>query len=269
MHSNWEVTSESNLNVLYHRGALGSRYGWVLFLFASASFSACHTPGPTPAVDDTPAEVLIAYSDVTQATGLGEFVHEAGAYGKYWFPETVGAGGAFFDYNGDGWLDVLLVAGGKWPGQGVEDVAALRLYENTGEGGFIDVTAKAKLDAVHAFGFGVLAADFDNDNDQDVFFTTLGQNYLLRNEGGVFEDITLEAGVAGHTDWSTTAMFFDADKDGWLDLYVGNYVEWAPELDLWCSLDDNKQSYCAPQEFEGEPAYFYHNNGDGTFSDWT
>ncbi|MGH7492867.1 MAG: CRTAC1 family protein, partial [bacterium] len=92
---------------------------------------------------------------------------------------------------------------------------------------------------------------------------------LFRNEGGVFKEIAAPAGVAGAPVWSSSSIFFDADRDGWLDLYVGNYVEWSPEKDLWCTLDGKTKSYCTPELYKGVPGRFYHNNGDGTFTDRT
>ncbi len=231
-------------------------------------FSGCQQTDAPAETEEPDNPYAYVYEDVTAAAGLGNFVHETGAAGEFWFPETVGAGGAFFDYDGDGWLDLLLVAGAHWEGYG-EPIRALQLYRNTGAGTFEDVTEAAGLADVVAYGFGVLAADYDNDGDQDFFFTTLHQNYLFQNNDGRFTDVTGVAGLSVDDFWSTTAIFFDADNDGWLDLYVGNYVRWLPELDQFCTLDEYERSYCAPQQFEGEPAQFYHNNGDGTFTDRT
>ncbi len=229
----------------------------------------CQTEVETPPQEAIEPKVDINFVDVTAAAGLGDFEHVTGAFGEWWFPETVGAGGAFFDYDGDQWLDILLVTGAKWESHEPNDIPALRLYQNNGDGTFTERTEEAGLADLRAYGFGVLAADYDNDGDQDVYFTTLRQNHLFRNDDGVLVDVSNEAGVADHEMWTTTAIFFDADKDGWLDLYVANYVRWAPELELWCSLDDNEQNYCAPQQFDGEPAFFYQNNGDGTFTERT
>ena len=223
--------------------------------------------------DSTPSSNIppidIVFEDITRQAGLGAFQHETGAYGKFWFPETMGAGAAFLDYDGDGWLDVLLVGGGQWSRQNAPEVEALQLYRNTGQGTFENVTEAVGLASLRAYGQGVHAADYDNDGDQDIFFTTLHQNFLLRNDGQRFVDVTHEAGLDRGQRWSTTAIFFDADRDGWLDLYVGNYVVWSPEKDIWCSLDGTNKSYCSPQQYDGEPAFFYKNNGDGTFSDVT
>lgn len=230
--------------------------------------SGCTESSNTPAPVASPASD-ISFVDITSAAGLSDFRHETGAYGMFWFPETMGAGAAFLDFDDDGWLDIVLVAGGQWPDRDTPAVDALRLFRNVGDGTFEDVTAAAGLQGVNAYGQGVHAADYDNDGDQDIFFTTLRQNYLFRNDEQQFIDVTEAVGLAGHANWSTTAMFFDADKDGWLDLYVGNYVSWSPEKDIFCSLDGENKSYCSPQQYDGEPAFFYKNNGDGTFSDAT
>lgn len=207
------------------------------------------------------------FTDVTGAVGLGAFRHETGAAGDTWFPETMGSGVAFFDYNGDGWQDLLLVGGGTW--DQAKEVQALWLYHNNGDGTFTEVTEKAGLGEVSTYGFGIAAADYDNDGDQDFYLTTLYENKLFRNDRGEFTEVGRSAGVAGDTTWSTAALFFDADRDGWLDLFAGNYVDWSPEEDVWCSLTGEDKGYCTPEVYQGVSPRFYHNNGDGTFTDRT
>ena len=209
---------------------------------------------------------MLAFSDATTDAGLGDFRHVNGAVGQKWMPESVGAGGGFIDYDGDGWLDVLLVGGGVWQGPGV---LALRLYRNNTDGTFSEVTEEAGLGGVAAYGFGLSVADYDNDGDSDFYFTTLAHNVLFRNDGGFFTDVAEAAGVAGDATWSTSALFFDADADGHLDLYVGSYVDWSPENDIECLLEGATRSYCTPELYQGLPSRFYYNNGDGTFSDQT
>ncbi len=210
------------------------------------------------------------FTDMTASAGLGEFRHVSGANGDKWFPESMGSGGGFIDYNGDGWMDIILAGGGVWPKQQREkSVPALWLYRSNGDGTFTNVTKAAGLADLSAYGFGVAAADYDNDGDQDFYFTTLHEDMLFRNDGGVFTEIGKSAGVAGKPWWSSSAIFFDADRDGHLDLYVGYYVDWSPEKDLWCSLDGKTKSYCTPELYKGIPGRFYRNNGDGTFSDRT
>lgn len=228
----------------------------------------CGGPAPAPPPAPSPAAPALAFTDVTAEAGLADFRHETGAFGRKWMPETLGAGGGFVDVDGDGWLDVLLVAGATWPGHGAP-VPALELYRNDGDGTFTRATEQAGLDRLTAYGFGIAAADYDNDGDQDVFLTTLGENRLLRNDGGVFTDVGREAGLADPAEWSTAALFFDADHDGWPDLYVGNYVPWTPETDKWCTSDGTTKDYCTPHQYEGTPGRFYRNNGDGTFTERT
>ena len=229
-----------------------------------------------PSARQTSAEIeaedpakAIAFTDVTERAGLGAFRHQTGSFGQKWFPETFGAGCAFLDYDGDGWLDVLLVGGGNLPGQSQTDVRALWLYRNNGDPGsgpgqaptFTDVTAEAGLADVKAYGFGLTTADYDNDGDEDVYFTTLRENLLLRNDGGTFTDVTSTAGVAGEPEWSSSALFFDADRDGLLDLYVGGYAAWSPETDVRCTVGEGVRSYCAPTLYESVLSRFYHNDG--------
>src|SRR5690606_14830805 len=110
-------------------------------------------------------------------------------------------------------------------------VDAVRLYRNERDGTFREVTEEVGLKGIHAYAFGVSAADYDNDGDEDLFVTTLGENLLLRNDAGVFTEVARASGVDGGHSWSTSAIFFDADRDGRLDLYVGNYVDWSPQND--------------------------------------
>lgn len=213
--------------------------------------------------------VALSFSDVTASAGLGEFRHVTGAIGDKWFPESMGSGGGFIDYDGDGWQDILLVGGGRWTKEKAQPAQALWLYRNNGDGTFANQTNEAGLSKVAEYGFGIAVADYDNDGDADFYFTTLQSNLLFRNDGGKFTEVGKSANVAGDPTWSSSAIFFDADKDGHLDLYVGNYVDWSPEKDLWCTLDGKTKSYCTPELYKGVPGRFYHNNGDGTFTDQT
>ena len=211
----------------------------------------------------------IEFSDVTMKAGLGGFSHDNGSFGKMWFPEQMGSGGGFIDYNSDGWLDILLIGGGAWKGYTKRDINTLWLYKNNKDGTFSNVTEQSGLGKIEAYGLGIVAADYDNDGDEDVFLTTLNRNILLNNKGGYFVNVSNTSGLGNTIEWSSSAIFFDADKDGWLDLYVGNYATWSPLSDLWCSLDSKTKVYCPPEMYTGLPSKFYHNNGDGTFSDYT
>ncbi|MBX2819064.1 MAG: CRTAC1 family protein [Rhodothermaceae bacterium] len=208
------------------------------------------------------------FVDVTMEAGLGDFKHETGGYGQSLMPEIVGGGGGFIDYNGDGWEDILLVAGGKWSHNELNDVQCLYLYHNNGDGTFTDVTEVVGLDLVRTYGFGVTVADYDNDGNDDFYLTTIYKNLLFKNDRGFFVDVSNEAGLNNESAWSTSALFFDADNDSWPDLYVGSYVDWTPASDLTC-MYRGKKVFCTPQEYTGRSSYFYKNNGDGTFTEWT
>ena len=209
------------------------------------------------------------FTNVTQQSGLGDFIHENGAFGAKWFPEPMGAGGGFIDYNGDGYEDLLLVGGGVLSPEDDLNVRALVLYRNNGDGTFSDVTTEAGLGGLEAYGFGISAADYDNDGDQDFVFTTLTENMFFRNSSGYFTEVGSEIGISSENRLSTAAIFFDADKDGHLDLYIGNYIDWSAETDVWCTFEGNihTKGYCTPDVYNGVPGRYYHNNADGTFSD--
>ncbi len=180
-------------------------------------------------------------------------------------PEILGAGAAFLDWDNDRWPDVMQVSGGTWA---TDQPYALRLFRNDRDGTFSEVTREAGLDKITAYGFGLAIADYDNDGDADVYLTALEANLLLRNDSGAFTEIGVLAGVSGLREWSTAALFFDADRDGWLDLYVGGYVPWDSTRDAHCAGPDGQRIYCTPKVYSGLPPRFYHNNGDGTFTDW-
>lgn len=240
---------------------------FMAFLFLLACGNNDRAPANDTTVDGDSRSGALRFTDVTHSAGLGNFQHVTGAFGKTWFPETMGAGCGFFDYDRDGWPDIILVRGGTWADNDTTPVLAL--YQNKGDGHFVEVTGKAGLGEARGYGLGVAIGDYDNDGDDDVFLTTVGRNQLFQNNGGRFSEVAQAAGLAGEEVWSTSAIFFDADKDGWLDLYVGNYVKWSPEIDIWCTIDGKTKSYCTPELYTGINSRFYHNNGDGTFSDWT
>jgi tetratricopeptide (TPR) repeat protein len=211
--------------------------------------------------------VALQFTDVTAAAGV-VFRHEAGATGKKWYPETMGAGGGFFDYDGDGWLDILLVNGRRWPGERQESEPTMRLYRNQGDGTFADVTQRAGL-AVPLYGMGLVAADYDNNGTQDLLITGYRETRLWRNDGnGTFTDVTLPAGIA-QGNWDTAAAFVDVDRDGWLDLVLGSYVDWDPgkEANLDCTYGTPAKDYCAVKYFRGQGLKLYRNLGDGRFAD--
>jgi enediyne biosynthesis protein E4 len=205
--------------------------------------------------------------DVTRAAGIS-FTHNNGAFGKKFLPETLGAGAAFLDYNNDGRQDILLVNGSAWPGQPPTHTFS-RLFRNEGAGRFTDVTTAAGL-KIELYGMGVAAADFNNDGLQDVLITAVGQNRLFRNTGaGTFVDVTDAAALGKRQGFSTSALWFDYDRDGWLDLLVCNYVKWTPDSDVFCSVDGRQKSYCTPEAYRGTTTWLFRNRRDGTFEDVT
>jgi hypothetical protein len=209
----------------------------------------------------------IQFRDITAQAGI-HFVHNNGAFGKKYLPETMGPGCAFIDYDNDGWPDIVLVNGENWPGHaGV--ATSLKLYHNNHDGTFTDVTRKAGL-AISMFGLGVAVGDYDNDGHDDLFISALGQSHLFHNNGnGTFSDVTRAAGLWGPNEFSTGAAWVDYDRDGKLDLVVANYVQWSIAGDLFCTLDGTRKSYCTPESYKGTSARLWHNLGNGRFEDAT
>ena len=221
----------------------------------------------TPASGQAPAPPGFRLTDVTAAAGL-RFRHNTGAYGGKLLPETLGAGCAFLDYDGDGWQDILLVNGSDWPGH-QRRRSTLALYRNNRNGTFTDVTRSAGLD-VEMYGMGVAVGDWNNDGFPDLLVTCVGQNRLFRNTGkGAFEDVTHASGLLGRRAFSTSAVWFDFDRDGLLDLFVCNYVRWSPERDVFCSTDGRQKSYCTPEAYRGDTCWLFRNRGNGRFEDVT
>ncbi len=225
-----------------------------------------------PATTSTPAvwePAALRFRDVTGAAGL-DFQHETGAgTGHKWYPETIGAGAGFVDYDGDGFVDVLLVNGRQWPAERRAPEPTMQLYRNRGDGTFEDVTAPSGL-AIPLYGMGMTAADYDNDGDPDLVVTGYQETRLFRNDQGRFTEMSEAAGLA-QGDWSTAAAFVDVDRDGWLDLLVGQYVDWTPDLeaDLDCTYGIPQKDYCAVKYFRGQGLRLYRNLGDGTFRETT
>ena len=206
-------------------------------------------------------------ADVTFDAGI-QFHHNSGAFGGKLLPETLGSGCAFLDYDADGWQDILLINDMDWPGH-KRQRSTLKLYRNNRNGKFTDVTRAAGLD-VEMYGMGVAVGDYNNDGFPDILVTCVGQNRLFKNTGkGTFLDVTQKSGLGGRQAMSTSALWFDFDRDGLLDLFVCNYVRWSPEHDVFCSRDGKHKSYCTPEAYRGETCWLFHNKGNGTFEDIT
>lgn len=222
---------------------------------------------PTNLRTGAPVEPSTGLNDITAKAGI-QFQHNSGAYGGKLLPETLGSGCAFLDYDADGWQDILLINGMDWPGH-KRQRSTLKLYKNNRNGTFTDVTSRAGLD-IEVYGMGVAVGDYNNDGFPDILITCVGQNRLFRNTGkGSFVDVTRASGLHGREGLSTSALWFDYDRDGLLDLFVCNYVRWSPEHDVFCSLDGQRKSYCTPEAYRGDTCWLFHNRGDGTFEDVT
>jgi enediyne biosynthesis protein E4 len=219
------------------------------------------------AVRGLPAQT-VTFQDITAQAGI-HFLHNNGAFGKKYLPETMGPGCAFLDYDNDGWPDIVLVNGRDWPGHAKGAPTTLKLYHNNRDGTFTDVTRKAGL-AIAMYGLGVAVGDYDNDGYDDLFVTALGQSHLFHNNrDGTFRDVTEAAGLWGREEFSTSAAWVDYDRDGKLDLVVANYVQWSEQNDLYCTLDGSHKSYCTPESYKGASARLWHNLGNGKFEDAT
>jgi hypothetical protein len=211
------------------------------------------------------ANAQIRLRDVTRATRI-PFVHTDGSSGKRYIVETVCCGLALFDYDGDGDVDIYFLNGAPLRGTEVAVPPANALYRNDGNWEFTDVTRQAGVGDT-GYGLGVAVGDYDNDGDQDLYLNNYGPNTLYRNNGdGTFTDVTGHAGVANGHQVGAGACFFDMDKDGDLDLYVANYVNFTYENHRAVRFN-GFPAYPGPMDFLPTPDTLYRNNGDGTFTD--
>ena len=223
------------------------------------------------------------FSEQADAAGL-DFVHFNGMSGAYYMAEVTGSGGALFDYDNDGDLDVYFVQSTMIPAERPIEEALFpprhplpltdRLYRNdlaTDSGGttvlsFTEVTEESGITAT-GYGMGVAAGDYDNDGWIDLYVTNYGANQMWHNRGdGTFEELTAAAGTADEQ-WSVPATFFDYDNDGWLDLYVGNYIDVDMVNRTICRDFVGALDYCGPGAFPPLSDRLFHNRGDGTFED--
>lgn len=212
----------------------------------------------------------VRWVNSTEEAGI-KFKHENGSYGEKLLPETMGSGCAFLDYDSDGDQDLLLVNSNYWPWDEHEhdDTPSMALYANDGKGQFTDVTDEANL-KVTFYGMGVAVGDYDNDGDEDLYFTAVGANHLFRNDDGRFTEVTSEAGVAGaEGEWSTSSAWFDYNNDGLLDLFVCNYVRWSRQIDLVQNFQllGVGRAFGPPTAFEGTFPYLFRNEGNGKFTE--
>ena len=216
------------------------------------------------------AESAIRFRDATEAGGI-RFIHTDGSSGRRYVVETVTCGLGLIDYDGDGWMDIFFLNGGPLPGSPKpERVPTNVLYRNNHDGTFSDVTTRAGV-GLPGYGMGCAVADYDNDGDEDIFITNYGAHRLFRNNGdGTFADVTQRAGLAkasfGPTCCGAGCAFLDYDRDGNVDLFVGNYLEFDASKAQPC-VQANVPVYCSPRTYPKVASRLYHNLGDGTFRD--
>ena len=249
------------------------RHSLCLLLLLCCLCAGCHpdkkgnAPASTSAVV-ADVDIAVHFEEVAEKVGI-TFQHNNGAKGKKRMPETVGSGVAFLDYDNDGYQDILIVNSCHWPDD-KGSRSTPHLYHNNGNGTFTDVTKEAGLD-IELYGMGVAIGDYDNDGYEDIFITAIGANHLFHNEGKAtphFKDVTLPAGVQGvpmpgtelQWKWSASAAWVDYDRDGKLDLFVCQYVQWSPTRDRFCG-HNGIRGYCPPGTFEGAYCTLYHNEG--------
>lgn len=250
-----------------------------LLLLTACGDTPVSPPDAGGATGDPPALAFAArFEDATAASGV-DFVHHTGGFGEKWLPETMGAGACLFDADGDDVLDLFLVDSGAWPAGAARPElpppGVCRLFRGRGDGTFEDVTDRTGT-GLAVYGMGVIAADHDGDGDEDLYVTTLEDDLLLQNDGGVFRDVAARAGVGRgrwneadgpRPEWTTAALWFDADRDDHLDLFVGGYVRWTPEREIFTSLDGVTKAFTTPERYTGLPSRLYLGNGDGTYEE--
>jgi len=246
-------------------------------LFCVLVLTACNR---APA--DTKSTSAEWFTDAAQTSGL-VFTHFNGMSGHFYYPEIMAPGVALLDYDNDGDLDVYVTQGqmlsvdGKTPPPAGTPVLKDHLFRNdlvvnadgTRSLHFTDVTEQAGIN-LQTYGMGVAVGDFNNDGFVDIYRTSLNGAVLLRNNGnGTFTDVTKEAGVGDPGGWGVSAAFFDYDRDGWLDLFVGNYLIYSVAGDIQCESVTGRRDYCPPNSYREQPSHLYHNRGNGTFEDVT
>lgn len=243
----------------------------LLLLGCSRTQAAKPSPGAPPAHPSPPAAPP-QFSDAAESLGI-RMTREHGGTGRFYYPEFAGGGGALFDYDGDGWLDIYVVQGGPLPGYRESTPLRNRLYRNVEGRQFVDVTDQAGIDGKRGgkktYGMGCAVGDIDNDGDTDLFVSGLGACLLYRNRGdGRFEEVSASAGIRS-TNFGSSAAFFDYDNDGRLDLFVCEYVNYRVAQEEFCFTPDRKRDYCRPRSYPPSQSRLYRNVGSARFQDAT
>jgi enediyne biosynthesis protein E4 len=212
--------------------------------------------------------IPVRFTDIRKQAGI-TFMQDATATDEKYYLETMGTGLGWIDYDQDGLMDLFFVQSAATDIYKPAQPLRSALYHNNGDGTFTDVTDKAGVGGSGHYGQGVAVGDYDNDGYPDLYVTGYDRAILYHNNGdGTFTDVTTKAGVADEGGWSTSAGWFDYDKDGWLDLVVTNYIDWSPKNNIWCGeRRPGYRSYCHPGNYKGQRIKLYHNNHDGTFTD--
>ena len=235
------------------------RFGLVLALLMAGCGS--QSPMPTVTVKQAAVEEGPFFEEITARSGV-DFQHWCGDGGKFFFPEVMGSGIALLDYDRDDDLDIFVVQGmpssavpTRTP-PGFTPSPSSRLYAQVSSGRFEDVTDAATLNDLEPYGMGVAVGDVNNDGWPDIYVSKFGNDRLWLNREGKFLDVTAAAGIANPR-WGTSCCFVDYDRDGWLDLYVVNYVDYFPSQH--CLLASGVQDYCHPGMFQSSPARLFRN----------
>jgi hypothetical protein len=256
-----------------------SRFAILLFLFSFVACSAAAPKESDAAAGATPARSEPDwFVDRAEEGGL-TFRHINGSESKFYYAELIAPGAGLVDYDNDGDLDVFLVQGGSLSRPGTRDPGpgvGSRLFRNdlnvnadgTRTMRFTDVTEASGI-VSHGYGMGVAAGDFNNDGCVDLYLTSLGPNQLFRNNcNGTFGDVSKQSRTDDPS-WTVSSAFLDYDRDGWLDLFVGNYLRWRVESSTPCFTPSGRPDYCSPNVYQPLPSRLLRNNHDGTFTDVT
>jgi hypothetical protein len=240
----------------------------ILLLLAMSGDSGFKNARAQQAAKPANSPVSVHFTDIRKSAGI-TFQQDSTQTDEKFYLETMGTGVGWIDYDQDGLMDLYFVQSGATDAYKPAHPLRSALYHNNGDGTFTDVTEKAGVGGEGHYGQGVAIGDYNNDGFPDLYVTGYGRAILYRNNGnGTFTDVTAKAGVGDDGAWSTSAGWFDFDKDGWLDLVVTNYLDWSPKNNLWCGeRAPGYRSYCNPGNYKGQKTRLYHNNHDGTFTD--